>query len=260
ITMANCRAVPAPTDANYQLRLDALASAISPRTRAIVTVSPNNPSGAVYPEADLRAVNELCRARGLYHIHDEAYEYFTYDNARHFSPASLAGSTGHTISLFSLSKAYGFASWRIGYQVIPAHLLVATRKIQDTILICAPVISQFAALGALAAGREYCAAHLPALAETRALMSAELAKLGSICEVPPADGAFYFLLRVHTRLSDMEMVTRLVQEFGVAVIPGNAFGLTDGCYLRVAYGSLSRDTAAAGINRLARGLRAMAGA
>ena len=72
---------------DYQLDLDAIARAITPRTRAVVTVSPNNPTGAVYPEPALRAVNALCRERGVFHIHDEAYEYFTYDGAR----ALLAG-------------------------------------------------------------------------------------------------------------------------------------------------------------------------
>ncbi|MCE2485210.1 MAG: aminotransferase class I/II-fold pyridoxal phosphate-dependent enzyme [Desulfurellaceae bacterium] len=86
IGMVNCRAVCVPTDAHYQLRLDALSRAITERTRAVVTVSPNNPAGVVYPEADLRAVNRLCRQAGIYHISDEAYEYFTYDGAHHFSP------------------------------------------------------------------------------------------------------------------------------------------------------------------------------
>ena len=91
ITMANARPVLAPTDSDYQLDLGALRSAITPRTRAIVTVSPNNPSGAVYPEGALRAVNALCAEHGIYHISDEAYEYFTFDDARHFSPASISG-------------------------------------------------------------------------------------------------------------------------------------------------------------------------
>ena len=64
-----------------------------------MTVSPNNPTGAVYPEADLRAVNALCRDRGVFHIHDEAYEYFTYGDARHFSPGSIDDAGAHTISL-----------------------------------------------------------------------------------------------------------------------------------------------------------------
>jgi aspartate/methionine/tyrosine aminotransferase len=147
ITMANCRATLVPTDENYQLQPDLIASAITDRTRAVVTISPNNPTGAVYSESSLREVNEICRSRGVYHISDEAYEYFIYGGAKHFSPGSIEGSGGHTISLYSLSKAYGFASWRVGWMVIPEHLFGAVNKIQDTILICPPVVSQFAAAG-----------------------------------------------------------------------------------------------------------------
>ena len=85
-------------------------------------------------------------------MHDEAYEYFTYDGAPHFSPASIAGSTPHTISLFSLSKTYGMAGWRIGYMVIPGDLFEAVNKIQDTNLICPPIVSQAVARAALEAG------------------------------------------------------------------------------------------------------------
>ncbi|MHC4207154.1 MAG: aminotransferase class I/II-fold pyridoxal phosphate-dependent enzyme, partial [Planctomycetota bacterium] len=112
VAIANCKAVCVPTDDEYQLQPEAIAAAITDRTRAVVTISPNNPTGAVYRESDLRQVNEICRSKCIYHISDEAYEYFTYDDARHFSPGSIDGAAEHTISLFSLSKAYGFASWR----------------------------------------------------------------------------------------------------------------------------------------------------
>ena len=98
--------------------------------------------------------------RGIFHVHDEAYEYFTYGGVAPFSPGSIAGAAGHTISLYSLSKAYGMASWRIGYMVIPDALSEAVNKIQDTLLICPPAVSQHAALAALEVGRAHAAAHL----------------------------------------------------------------------------------------------------
>jgi aspartate/methionine/tyrosine aminotransferase len=259
ITMVNCQPVLVPTDANYQLDLAALRAAITPRTRAIVTVSPNNPSGAVYPAEVLRAVNTLCAERGIYHISDEAYEHFTYDGAQHFSVASLSGSANHTISLFSLSKSYGFASWRIGWMVFPAHLESALRKVQDTLVICPPVISQFAAIGALAAGADYVREKLRGIAEVRALVARELVPLAAdgVCEVPPSRGAFYFLLRVRSDQPPLALAEKLIREHAVAVIPGNAFGLDRGCHLRVAYAALARDKVAEGAGRLARGLRAL---
>ncbi len=255
ITMANCRPVIVPTDDNYQLLPQAIKQAITDKTRAVVTISPNNPSGVVYPEETLREVNAICRSHNIYHISDEAYEYFTYNGVKHFSPGSITDSNDYTISLFSLSKAYGFASWRIGYMVIPEHLLVSVNKIQDTILICPPVISQYAALGALQAGIGYCREKLKAITEVRQLVLNELEKLGDLCTIPPADGAFYFLLKVHTKLSSIELVERLIREHHIAVIPGNTFGLENGCYLRVAYGALHSSTAVAGIGRLVKGLQ-----
>ena len=145
ITMANCHPILVNTDNNYKLSLDNINAVITPKTRAIVTISPNNPTGVVYSESSLREVNQLCREKGLYHISDEAYEYFTYDGIKHFSPASIIDSDDYTISLYSLSKAYGVASWRMGYRVIPNHLLPAVNKLQDTILIYPPVIAQYAA-------------------------------------------------------------------------------------------------------------------
>jgi len=255
VVIASCRPVCVPTDAACQLQPELIARAITPRTKAVVTISPNNPSGAVYPEAALRAVNDLCRERGIYHIHDEAYEYFTYGSAAHFSPGSIPGAGRHTISLFSLSKAYGFASWRIGCLIAPPHLAEAVNKIQDTLLICAPVISQFAAVGALAAGRAYCVEKLRGIGKVRQMLIEELRGLERLCEIPPADGAFYFLLRLKTKLPAMTLAERLIREHRVAAIPGTAFGLDQGCHLRVAYGALTPETAKEGIGRLVRGLQ-----
>ena len=95
VAIAGARPVPVPTAPDWQLDLAAIGRAITPRTRAVVTVSPNNPTGAVYPERALRAVNALCRDAGVFHVHDEAYEYFVYDDAAHFSPGSIAGAADH---------------------------------------------------------------------------------------------------------------------------------------------------------------------
>lgn len=255
IVMASCHAVIVATDENYQLRPDAIAQAITAKTRAVVTISPNNPTGAVYSEEVLREVNQLCRDRGIYHISDEAYEYFTYNGVKHISPGAFFGSSEHTISLYSLSKAYGFASWRIGYMVIPEHLLSAVMKIQDTILICPPVISQYAALGALQAGVGYCQEKISAIATVRKLALDSLKRLDGLCTIAPADGAFYFFVRVNTQLNAFELIKRLIQEHQVAVMPGTTFGMKDGCYLRVAYGALQKETAVQGIDRLVRGLQ-----
>ena len=257
VQMAGCTAVRVPTDERYQVDVDAIRRAISPRTRAIVTVSPNNPTGAVYSEESIRGVNLLCGERGLYHITDEVYEYFTYGNARHVSPGCFAGAERHTIALYSLSKTYGFAGWRIGYMVYPAALADAMMKVQDTILVCPPVISQIAAVAAMEVGPAYCRHHLLALAEVRDIVFAELRSLEPLCSVPDADGAFYCFLRVHADADPLRTSERLIREHRVAIVPGPAFGVTGGCCFRVAYGALQKETVAEGIGRLVSGLRAI---
>jgi len=259
IEMAGCRTVRVPTDDHYQLRVDAIRDAITPRTRAIVTISPNNPSGAVFSESSLGEVNALCRDRGIYHIADEVYEYFTYGSARHVSVGSFADAEAHTISMYSLSKAYGFAGWRIGYVVYPDHLASAMMKSQDTILVCAPVVSQVAAAAALDVGRAYSEPHVGELAQVRDIVLRQLGTLAPLAEVPAADGAFYVLLKVNADIPPMAIAERLIREHKVAVIPGPAFGMTEGCCFRVAYGALQKETVAEGIGRLVAGLRAIAG-
>ncbi|MCF2972619.1 pyridoxal phosphate-dependent aminotransferase [Synechococcus sp. Nb3U1] len=262
VTMAGCRAVCVPTDVNYQLQPEQIEAALTERTRGIVTISPNNPTGVVYPPTDLKAVNHLCRERGLYHIHDQAYEYFLYDGIPPFSLVSVPEGNHHTISLFSLSKSYGFAGWRIGYMVIPEALFMPILKIQDTNLICPPVISQYAALGALQVGSAYCRERLESLVAVRQVALSAFQTLGERVQIPTAQGAFYFLLRLKTDWPAMAVVEHLIREHRVAVIPGDTFGLKSGegiCYVRVAYGALDQTRAAEGIGRLVEGLKHLLG-
>lgn len=258
IEMAGATVVPVATDAAYAFDLDAIEKAITPRTRAVVTVSPGNPTGVVHPIATLRALNALCAKHGIFHIHDEVYEYFTYGDAKHESPAADPTSAPHTISLMSLSKAYGLASWRIGFMVFPEILWDAINKIQDTLLVCPPIVSQHVALAAMAVGRPYCDTQVAVIAQAREIVTEALMAPGVPCDVPAATGAFYYFIKVHTTKDSMEIGERLIREHRVAVIPGSAFGAVDGCYLRVSYGALDRTTAADGVGRLVSGLKALA--
>ncbi|MEQ1727439.1 MAG: pyridoxal phosphate-dependent aminotransferase [Vicinamibacterales bacterium] len=254
VEMAGCRVVRVATDERYQLRVDAIEAAITPRTRAVVTISPNNPSGAVLSEESLRAVNRLCAERGLYHLSDEPYEYFTY-GVPHTSPGALPDASAHTISMFSLSKAFGFAGWRIGYVVYPAALFSAMMKSQDTILINPTMAAQIGAEAALRVGRSYADPYVRELASIRDIVFSELNALAPLARVPAADGAFYALMKVETNQAPLVLAERLIREHKVAVIPGDAFGMTDGCYFRVAFGALQKATVAEGVGRLVAGLR-----
>eukprot|EP00667_Euglena_gracilis_P010150 EG_transcript_10325 len=136
--------------------------------------------------------------------------------------------------------------------VIPAALAAPLAKIQDTNAICPPVVSQHAAVGCLEAGPAYFRPQIEELQEVRQLLLASLTdpKFTDVWRVWPCDGAFYLILQLlRCPLPDMEVVTRLVREYRVAVLPGSTFGLADGCYFRISFGPLKRDTAAEGLQR-----------
>jgi aspartate/methionine/tyrosine aminotransferase len=265
IRMVGCVPVTVPTTDQFQLDLAAIEAAITPRTRAIVTVSPNNPTGAVYDETDLRAVNALCRKRGLYHFSDEAYEYFVYDGARHFSPGSLPDAAEHTLSFFSFSKTYGMASWRIGFVVYPAHLAEAMNKVQDTNLICAPVVSQTVAAAALASGRASIDGQIADLARVRRRVYDALGELADIAQFPATRGAFYVLMKLPGLAPGTDPLAfnrMMAQDHRVATIPGFAFGFSDvsrANYQRLSYGALDEATVHEGVQRYVRAVRAWYG-
>lgn len=254
IEIAGCRAVAVPTTDDHQPDINAIRNAITSKTRAIVTVSPNNPTGAVYSNDDLIELNSLCARRGLYHISDEAYEYFVHDNLQHYSPGSQIGAGAHTISMYSFSKAYGMAGWRMGYTVFPSYLLDAVKKIQDTNLICPPIVCQVAATAALQVGSDWCHQQIAELVKVRDATLDSLSGLGNRCHPSIGQGAFYLFLKLQSDRPDLEIVKRLIRDFGVAVLPGSAFGANDGCSLRMAYGALESQTVIEGVGRLRRGL------
>ena len=239
ITMAGMKPVAVPTRPNHQLDLDALVAAVGPKTRAIVTVSPNNPSGAVYPQSDLAAVNSLCAENGLFHISDEAYEYFVWDGYPHFSPGALTGAKRHTISLFSLSKSYGFAGWRIGYMVVPDSIKESLRKIQDTQLICPPGLTQVAATAALNRGREWPDSFKSGLTKARDTLDAILTSAPGI-QVAPSEGAFYFLAEFPLEESPENLVQYMIRHHRIAALPATTFGAR-GCTIRFSYGAIEPD-------------------
>ncbi|MFK7795496.1 MAG: pyridoxal phosphate-dependent aminotransferase [Gammaproteobacteria bacterium] len=254
IRLANAKPVLVPTLDTYHPDIERIKNAITNKTRAIVTVSPNNPTGAVYTKDELTAINQLCAQHGIYHISDEAYEDFLHEDHKHFSCASITNSEAHTISLYSLSKAYGFAGWRVGYMVIPNALFSSLRKVQDTVLISPTIISQYAALGAHKAPYSYIANNLKEIKQSRqtcldALNTSDLLNRSAISE-----GAFYLFIKLDTHKHDLAIAKQLIERFGVATIPGSAFAAPNGSYLRVSYGALTCNTVKNGIEKLILGL------
>lgn len=256
--------VPVPVAAGLVPDPERLAAAITPRTRAIVTISPSNPSGLVTPPEVLAAINGLCHRHGLLHVSDEAYADFIHGAVPHRGPGRLPGSGGHTVSLFSLSKAYGMAGWRVGYAAVPRQLMGALAKVQDTVLICPPQVSQRAALAALEAGPAWCRPHIAALGQRRRQLVDAVAAAragGQAVELlGPPDGAFYGLLRFPCGLAGEPLMRHLVLGHGVAALPGDSFGLPPvggQALLRLSYGMLEAGALAEALGRLFEALAAL---
>ena len=257
---------PVPVDAGLVPDPQRLAAAITPRTRAIVTVSPNNPSGVVIPRAVLEAINRLCASHGLLHISDQAYGQFVYGREPHWSPASLPGAAAHTVTLKSLSKAYGMAGWRVGFMAVPAAFTAALAKVQDTVLISPPRLMQRAALAALAAGPAWCRPRIAALGERRAQLVAAVAGAQSrglpVRLQAEPDGAFYGLLALDRRaagdLTGDLLMRRLVQDHRVAAVAGESFGFPAvEPVLRLSYGLLGGAELDQALRRLFAGISAL---
>jgi aspartate/methionine/tyrosine aminotransferase len=126
--------------------------------------------------------------------------------------------------------------------------------VQDTNLICPPLISQYAAIGAMQTGSSYCKQQLQQLASVRAKVIQQLQSLNDYCQLTITDGAFYSLLKLNTELDDLSVVKRLIDEFKIALIPARAFGLQHGCYVRLSYGMLTQERVDIALQRLSLGI------
>ena len=250
--------IPVAVQAGVVPDPDQLAAAITPRTKAIVTISPNNPSGTVFPRPVLEAINQLCADRGLVHLHDEAYALFGHGGVEVWSPGSAASSGSHTLTLGSLSKSHGMAGWRIGWAVVPPELMRDLAKIQDTILIHPPHLNQRVAVAALASGGDWCRGQIRGLDKRRQQMLQALDRPGAPWRLlAQPNGAFYGLLELESSLSSDEAMERLILEHRVALVSGSSFGLT-GCCLRLSYGMLAEAELGEALERLVGGLQQLA--
>lgn len=253
IRLINCKPVIVPTTENYQLDLERIEERITKRTKAIVTISPNNPTGAVYTRSSLDELNKLCADLEIMHISDETYEYFIYDGKQHYSPGKEHRES--TINIFSFSKSYGMSGWRVGYMTFPEQLFEQLLKIQDTILICPSLPSQLLALECLKVGSKYTKKFLPQIEESRNIIYSYLKELEPILRTPRTSGAFYFYCKLDTHLPSKRIAYQLIRDYKVAVVPGETFGESAETTFRISYGNVRPEIARKGMERFSKGIR-----
>lgn len=228
---------PMDEAAGWQLDIDALPGLITRRTKAIILVTPSNPTGTILSEDTLRRVGEIAVERGLLVILDDPYRNFTYENhGRFFDLASVPELAGHVAYLFTFSKCYAMSGWRAGYMVLPEHLKRQAVKLHDLTMICTPRISQVAALAALNSERSHLAEFEAILNRRRSLICTRLDRVPHVFQYVRPEGAYYVFPRIVAEHRDsVDFSLRLLEEARVTVTPGSAFGPSGERHVRIAY-------------------------
>ncbi|MEI7436341.1 MAG: aminotransferase class I/II-fold pyridoxal phosphate-dependent enzyme [bacterium] len=225
-------AVPTRREDGFRLTREMLEDKVTPRTRALLLNFPTNPTGATMTREELAPIAEFVREHDLVAITDEVYSELTYEGAQ-TSLASFPGMQERTIFLHGFSKGWAMTGFRIGYACAPPELSEAMMKIHQYIMMCAPILSQKAALEALRSSadtNEMRASYL----QRRNLMCGALNDMGLPCHLP--NGAFYLFPYIGGHgLTSKEFAMRLLDEENVACVPGTAFGASGEGYLRCCY-------------------------
>ena len=248
---------PCPPELGFQPDLEALERLITPRTKVLLVNSPNNPTGAVYPEETLRRLAGLARDRNLWLISDECYDQIMLDG-RGVAP-SMANhlQDGRVISVFTFSKSYAMTGWRLGYAVAAPDLIDGIIKFLESTSSCVSAITQKAGVAALN-GPQDCVAEMVSAYRRRRDLSVDLLREAGLLVAEP-QGAFYVMADVsQTRMGAREFALRLLRERQVGVAPGTAFGSVAGQAVRISLASSDQDLRE-GIGRLAEFVQELAG-
>ncbi len=233
-----CGGVPVglPTLAEDEFRLnpELLERAITPKTKVLILPFPNNPTGAIMLREHLEPIAEICIKHDLIVLSDEIYGELTYGDVRHVSISTLPGMHERTIVVSGLSKSHAMTGWRIGYAAAPLEAAKLMIKIHQFALMCAPIMSQYAALEAIEAGDEDIAEMREEYDRRRRFITDGFNRIGLPCFEPR--GAFYVFPDIRpTGLSSEEFCKRMLYEEKVAVVPGDAFGAAGEGFVRCSY-------------------------
>lgn len=237
IVMAYGQAVAVETRKRdgFSLKAEALEKAITPKSRVLMLNFPTNPTGATASREDLEAIAALCVKHDLIVLTDEIYSELRYDaEEAHVSIAALPGMRERTILLHGFSKAFAMTGFRLGYACGPQPLIEAMMKIHQYSMLCAPITSQVAAIEALENGSGAVATMRDSYHRRRDYLVKRLNGMGLECHSP--GGAFYVFPDIRgTGLKSKEFAMRLLEEEGVAAVPGDAFGPSGEGFLRCCY-------------------------
>ena len=234
-TMLGAKVVNVNTKAENKFKLtpEELKNAITPKTKLLVLPFPNNPTGAILTKEELEGLAEVLRDTNIAILSDEIYAELTYGR-KHISIAQIEGMKERTIIASGFSKAYAMTGWRMGYICAPHTLAEQMLKIHQFAIMCAPTVSQFAAVEALKNGDDDIEFMRAEYNRRRVFLLEGFKKIGIECF--EAEGAFYLYPNIGKfGLSSEEFAQRLLHEYNCAIVPGTAFGECGEGYARISY-------------------------
>ena len=229
--------VPLIEEKNFALDLDAIEQAITSKTKAILFCSPNNPTGTIFPEKDLRKLAEIALTHDLMIITDEAYEYFIFDEEKHFSIASIPEMKKHVMTNYTFTKTYAMTGWRIGYLYAEEEILSQVKKVHIPFSICAPVVSQYAAIAALQGSQQCIEEFRSHYLAMRNLMCERLDHLHTVFSYKKPGGSYLMFPKILGKRGrdSMEFSKNLLKDIQVSTTPGKAFGPTGEHHIRLSF-------------------------
>lgn len=234
-TMLGAKVININTKAENKFKLtpEELKAAITPKTKLLVLPFPNNPTGAILTREELEGIAEVLRGTNIAILSDEIYAELTYGR-KHVSIAQIDGMQERTVIASGFSKAYAMTGWRMGYICAPEILARQMLKIHQFAIMCAPTVSQFAAVEALRNGDEDVEIMRAEYNRRRVFLLEGFKKIGIDCF--EAEGAFYLYPNIGKfGLTSEEFASRLLHEYNCAIVPGTAFGECGEGYARISY-------------------------
>jgi len=221
-------------ESGFVIDVGALEAAITPQTKALVIVSPNNPTGTILPKSTLLQIAELAQRRDLLVVSDEIYEYYVYDGSQHTSMASLPGMKERTITINSFSKSFAMTGMRLGYVAAPAPIIEGMLPFHHAMMICANVVTQYGGLAVLSQPREWFKNVLAEYDRRRKLWIETLEMIP--LPYSPPQGAYYIFIDIRpTGLTSAEFVKRAREEARLVFQPGTIGGGAGEGFIRGAF-------------------------
>lgn len=219
----------------YQMDLDEVRSKITPKTRGIVIVTPNNPTGGVLEEDVLKELAEIAKANDLMVIADEIYERLVYDGAKHVSIASLPGMKERTFTMNGMSKAYAMDGWRLGYVAAPEEYITVMNKFHQHNTTCAPNFVQAASIAALTQEGDEVREMVKEYQRRRDYAVQAINAIDGISCLCPK-GAFYIFINCkQLGKTSAELSQYFLEQAKIALVPGDVFGPGGEGYLRMSF-------------------------